>query len=91
MFFVPDIFDEAIGGNGYGSAMAASLPKCRATVELLPDLPGFTHWQWPLCSGQVFGMAGRILVFITGLACPVLFVTGMIRWLQKRKAEGRIR
>jgi uncharacterized iron-regulated membrane protein len=46
----------------------------------------FTHWQWPLHSGQAFGMTGRILVFITGLACPVLFVTGIIRWLQKRRA-----
>jgi len=26
-------------------------------------------------------------VFLTGLACPVLFVTGLIRWLQKRKAN----
>jgi uncharacterized iron-regulated membrane protein len=47
----------------------------------------FTHWQWPLHSGQAFGMAGRILVFITGLACPALFVTGAIRWLQKRRAN----
>ncbi|MBS4052682.1 MAG: PepSY domain-containing protein [Methylomonas sp.] len=47
----------------------------------------FTHWQWPLHSGQAFGMTGRILVFITGLACPVLFVTGVIRWLQKRRAR----
>jgi uncharacterized iron-regulated membrane protein len=46
----------------------------------------FTHWQWPLHSGQAFGMTGRILVFITGLICPVLFVTGVIRWRQKRRA-----
>ncbi|MGZ0076909.1 PepSY-associated TM helix domain-containing protein [Methylomonas sp. YC3] len=49
----------------------------------------FTHWQWPLHSGQAFGMTGRILVFITGLACPVLFVTGVIRWLQKATAQQR--
>lgn len=46
----------------------------------------FTHWQWPLHSGQAFGMTGRILVFLSGLVCPVLFVTGIIRWLQKRRA-----
>lgn len=46
----------------------------------------FTHWQWPLHSGRAFGMTGRILVFLTGLACPLLFVTGVIRWLQKRRA-----
>ncbi|PKM10177.1 MAG: peptidase [Gammaproteobacteria bacterium HGW-Gammaproteobacteria-3] len=49
----------------------------------------FTHWQWPLHSGQAFGMTGRILVFLSGLACPVLFVTGVIRWLQKRRAKAQ--
>ncbi|MDD1619974.1 MAG: PepSY domain-containing protein [Methylococcaceae bacterium] len=58
-----------------------------------PSLPSatageiFTHWQWPLHSGQAFGMTGRILVFITGLACPALFITGVIRWRQKVKAK----
>ena len=46
----------------------------------------FTHWQWPLHSGQAFGWTGRILVFLSGLACPVLFVTGVLRWLHKRRA-----
>lgn len=49
----------------------------------------FTHWQWPLHSGQGFGMTGRILVCLTGLACPVIFVTGVIRWLQKRRVKQR--
>jgi uncharacterized iron-regulated membrane protein len=47
----------------------------------------FMQWQWPLHSGQALGMTGRILVFLTGLACPVLYVTGVIRWLQKRRAR----
>jgi len=47
----------------------------------------FTHWQWPLHSGQAFGWTGRILVFLSGLACPVLFITGVIRWLQKRRVH----
>ena len=46
----------------------------------------FMQWQWPLHSGQAFGWTGRILVFISGLICPILFVTGLIRWLQKRRA-----
>lgn len=48
----------------------------------------FTHWQWPLHSGQAFGRAGRILVFLSGLACPVLFGTGIIRWRQKCRAKA---
>lgn len=47
----------------------------------------FMQWQWPLHSGKAFGWTGRILVFICGLLCPVLFVTGVIRWLQKRRAR----
>jgi uncharacterized iron-regulated membrane protein len=49
----------------------------------------FMQWQWPLHSGQAFGWTGRILVFITGLICPLLFVTGLIRWLQKRRAGAK--
>jgi uncharacterized iron-regulated membrane protein len=40
----------------------------------------FVQWQWSLHSGQVLNMPGRILVSLIGLvACPVLFVTGVIR------------
>jgi uncharacterized iron-regulated membrane protein len=46
-------------------------------------------WQWPLHSGKAFAWTGRILVFLSGLACPVLFITGVIRWLQKRRAKKR--
>lgn len=51
----------------------------------------FTHWQWPLHSGQAFGWTGRILVFLSGLACPVLFVTGFIRWRQKQRGRRKMR
>lgn len=49
----------------------------------------FMQWQWPLHSGQAFGWTGRILVMLSGLACPLLFATGVIRWLQKRRAKQR--
>jgi uncharacterized iron-regulated membrane protein len=48
----------------------------------------FLDWQWPLHSGHAFGWTGRMLVFLSGLACPVLYVTGVIRWLQKRRANN---
>jgi uncharacterized iron-regulated membrane protein len=47
----------------------------------------FLQWQWPLHSGQFLRMPGRLLVLVSGLACAVLFVTGLIRWLQKRRAN----
>lgn len=49
----------------------------------------FLDWQWPLHSGQAFGWTGRLLVFLAGLGCPILYVTGVIRWLQKRKTSKR--
>ncbi|WP_415880651.1 PepSY-associated TM helix domain-containing protein [Methylomonas sp. TEB] len=48
----------------------------------------FLDWQWPLHSGYAFGWTGRMLVFLSGLACPGLYVTGVIRWLQKRRAKS---
>jgi len=47
----------------------------------------FLAWQLPLHSGQAFGWPGRILVFLGGLACPAIFATGLLRWLQKRRAR----
>lgn len=44
-----------------------------------------SHWQWPLHSGQAFGMTGRLLVCMSGLLCPLLFVTGVVRWRHKCK------
>lgn len=46
----------------------------------------FLDWQWPLHSGYAFGWTGRMLVFFSGLVCPILYVTGVVRWLQKRRA-----
>lgn len=45
------------------------------------------HWLHPLHNGEVFGITGRILVFIAGFLPLILFVTGLVRWLQKRRAR----
>jgi len=47
----------------------------------------FIQWQWPMHSGQIFGLAGRWIVFASGLVCPLLFVTGWYLWW--RKGRGR--
>lgn len=49
----------------------------------------FTHWQWSLHSGQAFGMTGRLLVCLSGLLCPFLFVTGVVRWRHKCRANRK--
>ncbi|MCQ8105728.1 PepSY domain-containing protein [Methylomonas sp. SURF-2] len=47
----------------------------------------FIHWLHPLHSGEAFDMPGRLLVLLTGLSCPLLFVTGLLRWLQKQTVK----
>jgi uncharacterized iron-regulated membrane protein len=56
---------------------------------LAGDGDGFIAWQWPLHSGYVAGWPGRIAVFLFGLSWPLVFVTGVIRWLHKRGARSR--
>jgi len=47
----------------------------------------FINWLHPLHNGEIAGITGRLLVFISGFIPAVLYVTGIIRWLQKRKAR----
>jgi len=47
----------------------------------------FNEWQLALHCGEAFGVTGQIIVLITGLAPLVLYVTGIIRWLQKRRVR----
>lgn len=49
----------------------------------------FLDWQWPLHSGQAFGMPGRLLVCASGLACPVIYATGFLMWWRKRRGRKR--
>jgi len=53
------------------------------------DNPGDTFMSWlhPLHNGEIAGMTGRLLVFISGFAPAILYVTGVMRWLQKRRVK----
>jgi uncharacterized iron-regulated membrane protein len=46
----------------------------------------FVEWLYPLHTGEAFGGAGQTVILIAGLIPLILYVTGIIRWLQKRKA-----
>ena len=46
----------------------------------------FISWLYPLHSGEAFGNVGRVIAFVMGFVPLVLFITGFIRWQQKRKA-----
>jgi uncharacterized iron-regulated membrane protein len=45
--------------------------------------------QFPLHSGRIFGLAGRILMSIMGLAVAMLSFTGIVIWARKRRARSR--
>jgi len=49
----------------------------------------FLTIQWELHSGQAFGLSGRILICLVGLVPLILYITGFIRWLQKRRAAQK--
>jgi uncharacterized iron-regulated membrane protein len=67
-----------------GEVLAVRDPNTVTAGETVLNL------MWPLHNGEALGLAGRILVRIAGFVPLVLYVTGLIRWLQKRKAARRV-
>ncbi|CAH1903819.1 putative iron-regulated membrane protein [Candidatus Nitrotoga sp. HW29] len=47
----------------------------------------FVQAQFPLHSGRILGLPGRILISIMGLVVVMLSVTGVVIWWRKRKAR----
>ncbi|MBX3172555.1 MAG: PepSY domain-containing protein [Candidatus Eremiobacteraeota bacterium] len=45
--------------------------------------------QFPLHNGSLFGEAGRALVFLSGLAFPLLGISGAYLWWRKRRLAAR--
>src|SRR6202008_4739368 len=69
------------GDSGTGGILfARSARNGRAGEKLM-------HWLFPLHSGTAFGQAGKIAMFLTGLAPLLLVLTGLWVWARKRRAE----
>jgi uncharacterized iron-regulated membrane protein len=49
----------------------------------------FLEWLYPLHTGEAFGEASRALFLLIGLTPLMLYATGLLRWLQKRRARKR--
>lgn len=47
----------------------------------------FFAWQHPLHNGEAFGLPGRLLAGLGGLLPALLWVSGLMRWQQKRRAQ----
>ncbi len=51
----------------------------------------FVQMQFPLHSGRILGLPGRILISLMGLVVAALSVTGVVIWWKKRRARLRVR
>ncbi|KND57154.1 putative iron-regulated membrane protein Iron-uptake factor PiuB [Candidatus Burkholderia verschuerenii] len=70
--------------NGHTGALAGSSIPGRGTAG---DI--FMQAQFPLHSGRIIGLPGRILISAVGVAVAVLSITGLMIWLKKRSARRR--
>ena len=74
-----------------------SVDQYSGKVLYVQDRNGFTagekflEWLFPLHSGEAFGAVGRSIVLFIGLTPLALYVTGFLRWRQKRRARRRAR
>ncbi|MET3116083.1 putative iron-regulated membrane protein [Undibacterium sp. GrIS 1.8] len=48
----------------------------------------FLQAQFPLHSGRILGLSGRIFISIMGLVVAMLSVTGVLIWIKKRRARN---
>jgi uncharacterized iron-regulated membrane protein len=90
-FFAPghDHGDVGLGNAwlyynaGTGKLAGSSIPGRGSAGDI------FMQAQFPLHSGRIAGIAGRILISVVGVAVAVLSATGLMIWLRKRAARRR--
>lgn len=82
------------GPSRFWSERTVAVDPWRAAVVGMRDAASrrtageaFVDWLWPLHSGKAFGWPGRILILLVGLSCPLLAVTGLLRWRRRRRGE----
>lgn len=91
LFFKPGD-DHGAGGVGPaqlyydsedGHPIGARLPWVGTAADI------FVQAQFPLHSGRILGLPGRILISAMGLVVAALSVTGLVIWWRKRRARIR--
>ena len=68
--------------DGSNGRLAGEVVPWRGT---LADI--FVQLQFPLHSGRILGLPGRILVSVTGLVIAMLSLTGIIIWWKKHRTS----
>jgi uncharacterized iron-regulated membrane protein len=51
----------------------------------------FVQLQFPVHSGRILGLPGRILVSMMGVVVAALSITGVAIWVRKRRARLRVK
>lgn len=91
-FFYPEA-DHGVGGAGHKNLYYDGIDG-RFLGEVLPwegtaaDI--FLQAQFPLHSGRILGLPGRILISLMGLVVAILSVTGVYIWWKKRAARNKL-
>ena len=68
-----------------GRALGQRLPWTGTAADI------FVQMQFPMHSGRILGLPGRILISLMGLVVAALSVTGVVIWWKKRRARVRVR
>jgi uncharacterized iron-regulated membrane protein len=73
----PWLYFDALDGH----TVSADIPGAGSAGDI------FIQAQFPLHSGRILGLPGRILISIMGLAVAMLSLTGIIIWVRKRRSR----
>jgi uncharacterized iron-regulated membrane protein len=79
--------------NRWGTFRNVTVDQYSGQVLHVQDRSNFTagetflEWQYPLHCGEAFGNLGRAFIMVMGFAPLILYVTGFLRWRQKRRAR----
>lgn len=89
IFHEPDAShgDGGLGNNTlyFDGADAAALGALEPGKGSAGDI--FLQAQFPLHSGRIIGIPGRVIVSISGLLVATLSITGVVIWMNKRRAR----
>jgi uncharacterized iron-regulated membrane protein len=82
--------DHGVAGMGppylyYNGVTGEPLGKYEPFVGTAADI--FVQAQFPLHSGRILGIPGRILMSVMGAVVAMLSVTGVVIWARKRRAR----
>lgn len=59
-----------------------------ASVDSMTTGETIRAWMWPLHADLLLGWTGKIILLLAGLSLPLLFATGLLFWLKRRRSRA---